>query len=161
MPTWGFFKGKEIDRKTYGIYTKGAAIWSDIDVVLQNEDANAATIIVYAYFDSGHSWVKPRDATNKALQHELGHFNITEIYARKLRRQCNETIFTKRNLFKELTQLYNDHLTKLEKAQTEYYVETMHSTNEAYQKQWEEMIKIQLKETEAFENIYLTVRVKG
>ncbi len=50
---------------------------------------------VSTYFYPDKSWYKPTVANEVTLAHEQLHFDITEIFARKLRKELNQVKFSK------------------------------------------------------------------
>ena len=53
-------------------------------------------VVVEAFFDKQNSWVK-KDTTAYALKHEQLHFDITELYARKLKQSIQSASLTYKN----------------------------------------------------------------
>jgi predicted secreted Zn-dependent protease len=47
-------------------------------------------VLVDANFSPRTSWVRLKDETDQLLEHEQGHFDITELYARKLRKAIRD-----------------------------------------------------------------------
>ena len=85
------------------------------------------------------------------LRHEQIHFDICELYARKLREKMINTNFKNvKNLQAETTKLYKKVSTDLFKEQEKYDKDTEHGINSAKQKLWEEDIQNRIKELEAF-----------
>lgn len=80
--TWDDFKGAP-PSDTMSIY--GAATTSTITIDYVCND----TILVYlirAWFSKNKSWVREKGKTPEILRHEQLHFDITELYARKIRK---------------------------------------------------------------------------
>jgi hypothetical protein len=85
------------------------------------------------------------------LKHEQIHFNICELYARKLRKEILETNFKKvKNVDKEISKIYKDIDQEHLKAQFKYDSETEHGLNSAKQKVWEDKIEKELLELEKY-----------
>ena len=75
------------------------------------------------------------------IKHERGHFDICEIYARKLRQRMLKKNFMKvKNIKSEINEMYNQINTELKEAQDKYDQQTEHSMNMAQQKSWEDKI---------------------
>jgi len=104
---------------------------------------------VEAHFYPEKSWYKPEVSNSHILVHEQLHFDLTELYARKLRKRIAETSFTEQIRY-ELNQLNDDINEALEIAQNKYDFETNHSINIEAQKQWEDYITNELKKLRAF-----------
>lgn len=85
------------------------------------------------------------------LRHEQIHFDICELYARKLRQKFSQTNFKNvKNVQAETTKMYNKVSADLFKEQEKYDKDTEHGLNSAKQKVWEADIQRRLNELEAF-----------
>ncbi|OIN59924.1 hypothetical protein BLX24_08750 [Arsenicibacter rosenii] len=75
---------------------------------------------VYTYFNAEFSWVRPEGKNNLVLQHEQLHFDIAELFARKLRKAYEGKIKDMRswNLYGE--KLYWELIKEYERFQDEY-----------------------------------------
>jgi len=103
-------------------------------------------IITYkfrAYFEKDESWVKQEAITDYHLAHEQLHFDITELYARKLRKllselefKCGEEQNFERFVAATLENWYNE--------QRNYDIMTRHSINKEQQLEWQYRIKMEL-----------------
>ena len=62
---------------------------------------------VSAYFYPTRSWYKPEVCNDVTLMHEQLHFDITELYARKMSKQLAETKFTE-NVKEEVLKIYKN-----------------------------------------------------
>lgn len=83
---WNSFRG------TPNSDTSGARISTSFNVeVLKVNIWNGKLLFkAYALMDPFKSWVKPGYADQYTLQHEQTHFNITQIYARRLQTELNK-----------------------------------------------------------------------
>jgi len=103
-------------------------------------------IITYkfrAYFEKDESWVKKEAITDYHLAHEQLHFDITELYARKLRKllsglefKCGDEKNFERFVAATLENWYNE--------QRNYDIMTRHSLNKEQQREWQYRIKMEL-----------------
>lgn len=98
---------------------------------------------VQAYFEKKYSWVKPEALTDHHLRHEQLHFDITELYARKLRRALEKRDF-KCGQEDEFDKFVADYLRKWQKAQIEYDLYTHYSMRPAKQKEWGYRVAMEL-----------------
>lgn len=106
---------------------------------------------VQAAFDPTRSWVRdPATLTPKLLHHEQLHFDITEVYARRLRQKLTSVNIPCAQLgptFERLSQaVYAD----WEKAESQYDTDTNHGLKPAQQAQWDAQVQQQLTELAAF-----------
>lgn len=137
--TWADFKGKP-DKKHFAT----ALTYSDIKIGASSIDGKT-TVTVQNFFDTKLSWSKNKTSA-ALLAHEQAHFDITEIYTRKLRIKLNEIVSeeTIRNgtFNKESTVILNE----WKSFQQKYDDETNHGIIADKQKEWEEKVAMLLKE---------------
>jgi hypothetical protein len=99
---------------------------------------------IYAYFDPEMSWIKP-NATKAILSHEKLHFDISELYARKLRKRLHllkhPCSLEKVQLQKIFDEVVADH----KQRQKKYDLETKHSLDSLSQMQWNSWVEQELR----------------
>jgi hypothetical protein len=88
--------------------------------------------------------------TDYILAHEQGHFDITEIYARKLNEALKNYTFNKKTFKKDINQIYQNIVREKENFQKSYDEETDHSRNRRLQFDWLEKIQKELEGTEGY-----------
>lgn len=88
--------------------------------------------------------------TDYILAHEQGHFDITEIFARKLNEALQNYEFNRRTFKKDINEIYQNIVAQKEEFQKMYDGDSDHSRNRKQQYDW--LIKIQklLDETVTF-----------
>lgn len=92
------------------------------------------------------------------LKHEQIHFDISEVYARTLRKRITETDFKKiKNASLEINKLYQRTLNELLKEETKYDADTEHGINSAKQKVWNEDITQRLKELDTYSGLSVNI----
>lgn len=95
--------------------------------------------------------MKDGSASPNLLAHEQLHFDITELFARKLRKALTEFDFDNaRNLKADLQALYRNAEQERALMQQQFDVETRHSMNEAAQLEWQKYIKEELSKLKKF-----------
>lgn len=94
---------------------------------------------VQSFFYPKKSWYKPQLCTDVTLSHEQLHFDISEIFARKMDLEMSKTIFTK-NIKQEVRSIYKRILKELDTFQKRYDLETDYSRNLEKQKLWQNQI---------------------
>lgn len=94
---------------------------------------------VTANFYPKRSWVKPAKKTPELLAHEQLHFDISELYARKLL-NAFEGYVEMRNIRTDLKQIYSKIESMRNKMQTRYDKETNHGLDKTVQKKWNKKI---------------------
>jgi len=96
-----------------------------------------------AIFKKDQSWVKEVARTSYHLGHEQLHFDITELYARKLRKVLKEKKYPCHRMY-AFEQTIKDHLEKWRLEQRTYDKETFFSVKEEEQSNWYFQINLQL-----------------
>lgn len=102
---------------------------------------------VGAYFYPNESWYKPDVCDGIILSHEQLHFDISELYARKMRLILSRTSFTE-DVKAEVYQIYQVILKELSDFQDKYDLETNFSRNIEAQLEWNARIAEALLKTE-------------
>ena len=95
---------------------------------------------VDAFFYPEQSWYIPERCDEITLSHENLHFDITELFARKMRAVMEETRFTE-NVRDEIRSIYNRVLQELAAFQERYDQETDFSRNRSAQLRWNREIR--------------------
>ena len=103
---------------------------------------------IQSRFSKTRSWGLHK--TEYILSHEQGHFDIAEIFARKLNKKMSEYRFNKRTYQQELNKIYQDILDEKEKLQNDYDKETNHSINKEKQAEWLMKIAVMLEYLAAY-----------
>lgn len=101
-------------------------------------------------FSKSRSWVRTK--TDHILGHEQGHFDIAEIFARKLHKKMKEYRFDRNTYQKDLETIYQDITNEKESFQNQYDRETDHSRDKEQQAKWMEKIKSSLEELKDYTN---------
>ena len=100
---------------------------------------------VQSFFYPTKSWYRPQICNDVTLLHEQLHFDISEVFARKMAKEMSKTKFTKA-IKQEVRAIYKRTLEELDKFQRRYDQETDFSRNIAQQKLWQKQISEVLKE---------------
>jgi hypothetical protein len=99
-------------------------------------------------FSKTKSW--GRSKTDFILKHEQGHFDIAEIFARKLNKKMKEYQFNQNSFKQDLKKIYEDITTEKENFQDQYDKETDHSRKKEQQAEWEKKVAGLLEEYKAY-----------
>ena len=113
--------------------------------------SNKVQILVKNSFRKDISWVIPNERTPEVLEHEQGHFDLCEIYTRRLRDKFNSLNVTVYNLNSVLAEVYHEIGDEYKARQDQYEKETQNGQNTARQRRWEQIIEKELCETEEWE----------
>lgn len=105
---------------------------------------------ITCYFNKEKSWGLMR--TDYILAHEQAHFDITEIFARKLNEALQNYKFNRKGYKKDISQIYQSIISQKEEFQRTYDNETDHSRNRKAQYDWLEKIEQLISETQPYSN---------
>ena len=150
---WEDFKGK-IDRSDETI---GAMCSSYLKIKNLGWKKSNGYFLIWAVFDMSDSWSKLKK-NKDALKHEQGHFDITEIYARLLRKKLNNKRFKKNKLSREIEFIFDEFEKEKNDYQDLYDKETDHSRNTEKQAEWYLKIEKQLLELEKYSSTEIVVK---
>lgn len=100
---------------------------------------------VNAYFYPNESWYKRSVCNEVILAHEQLHFDIAELFARKMRNRLRRTSFSD-DVKAEVRRIYQDILQELKDFQDQYDWETNFSRNLEKQLEWNQKIAESLQE---------------
>ncbi|WP_400079280.1 hypothetical protein [Winogradskyella sp. R77965] len=138
--TWNDFKGKP-DKKNYpntlALTNSGFGYESGINLLKNGK------IFVQSVFNTKESWVVPKGKNDYVLRHEQIHFDITEIYSRKLRKELADAKVTSDNLVTAKI-IFDKVFNELQKRQDKYDRETKYGDKEETQENWEAIVEIEL-----------------
>ncbi len=104
---------------------------------------NEAEFEMIAKFDKTKSWTKT-DTSAHILNHEQRHFDITEIYTRKIRKAISDKPLTMNDYYEQFKEIHTKYLREVDSCQNSYDLETNHSKNKLQQKLWDRKIEMQL-----------------
>ena len=104
-------------------------------------------IIVYNTFYVNKSWVRTDAHIPSILDHEQGHFDLCEIYTRQLRDRMRDIDPAAPGMKDLLMQIYAEVSNEYEARQQAYEQETIHGTDLATQKKWQQAIAAELGES--------------
>jgi hypothetical protein len=102
---------------------------------------DTASVTIIAYFDRNKSWIRKKKVTPLLLQHEKGHFDMTEIFARKLKKRILALKTNKRTFIKDVEKVYSKTWEDLQKQNEAYDKATDFSNIEFAQRTWQNYIK--------------------
>jgi hypothetical protein len=116
------------------------------------DDGGLPLVEVYNTFYVNRSWVKPNARLQSVLDHEQGHFDLCEVYTRRLRQRMAAAALatgTQQPDRQLMIALYSEVSAEYEQQQQLYEEETLHGTIAALQVKWQLWIMEQLQATEA------------
>ncbi len=156
--TWKDFKGKPDKNDT--IYD--ARTFTQIYLEYEEND-HSIEFDIPCYFYKNSSWSKSKSKRQESislLKHEQLHFDITELMARRIRKEFSEyKSYNLSSTYYELKKLY-DHFDNDERLRinTSYDEQTAHGTIIEKQKEWEKKIENELYKLRKYEDTKVKVR---
>lgn len=147
--------------------TRRELSWDDFQAVPNPTAPNAAltsTSIKFQYhydkrsiqfqlqciFHPGKSWVKIKNP--RILAHEQGHFDIAQLYTRKLYKALKSYTFMAETVETDISAIYKQVAAEQASFQERYDRETNYSRNIPVQLDWQEKIDDELKAMAAYSN---------
>jgi parvulin-like peptidyl-prolyl isomerase len=113
-----------------------------------NMEGNVFAWKIQCSFSKTKSWA--RSKTDFILKHEQGHFDIAEIFARKLNERMSGYKFNKDSYKTDLKNIYQAITNEKEELQNQYDKETDHSRKKEEQLNWLKKINKMLEELKDF-----------
>ena len=105
-------------------------------------------VYVYNTFYKNNSWAKPQYMDDRVLAHEQGHFDLCEVYTRKLRKRLHAANINVGNMKTTLKSIYKEVQEAYIARQEAYEHETQHGVDVEIQKEWQENIAEELAASE-------------
>jgi hypothetical protein len=152
---WDDFTGTPNNAETFDASTE-----TSVKCDLKGDDKNV-TITIVCFFEKSKSWVKREKKGDTLLKHEQAHFDLAELYTRKLRKAMKEAKFTSKTINSEFKKVYQKYIGDLKKEQDRYDKETRHSIIYPKQKEWEARIAQDLNAMNEFSGSVIEVKVRG
>lgn len=140
---WSDFKGKPSRASNASAVTASGITYSFSS--MRKNGKIEVDFQVNSYFYPEESWVSSATPDTLILDHEQLHFDITEIFTRKLRLKFAEATYTD-NIKKEVGAIYKQILKELRDYQNLYDKETNFSRNYEKQLEWNEKVKMALQQ---------------
>ena len=131
--TWEDFKG------TPDYESENVALTNTSIQLEYGYDKTSLEYSVKCRFDKTKSWVKIKN--DEVLLHEQLHFDIAELYARKLRRQLRDYKFNAKTVAEDVNNIYMKIMEEHHSMQKLYDQETDHSRLEDRQAEWVKRIE--------------------
>jgi Bacterial protein of unknown function (DUF922) len=142
--TWADYKASPDPNSDAAATTASYLVFS---YSIRNDDISFR---IESKFSKTRSWGLHKTAY--ILSHEQGHFDLAEVYARKLYKKVQEYRFHKKNYRKDLQKIYQEVLDEKEEMQNKYDRETNHSINKEKQAEWLKKIEKMLEEYKDYAN---------
>lgn len=149
--TWDNFKAP----KNYKSLSDKSAAYTfcgiSYEVTKSGNPKGKAEVKVKAFFVEDKSWKKMPNPGNYLLQHEQLHFDIAEIFARKIRKMVTEKIKTTEDFDRYFKTEYNQLFQEYSDFQTTYDRETQNSINHEKQEFYHQKVAQMLRDLEDYQ----------
>jgi len=140
--TWDDFRSKSLSPKSPEAAEVALRFYFS---AYYDESKQAYVLEVVAAVDTKQSWVRKDAKNDTVLNHEQLHFDIQELYARKLRKVMREEIRPGKQLSRKALRLFKKIHKELDKCQTAYDKETRHGIDAEAQQEWDQKIREELE----------------
>ncbi len=140
---WSDFKGRPD-----GAREDAALTSSGIEFGYHYNEREGFSWHIACLFDKTKSWVRVKD--DYILAHEQGHFDITEIFARRLNKALKEYRFNENRMQKDVPAIYQSVMKEQAGMENQYDDETDNSRKKDKQAEWLKKIRNELGGLERF-----------
>ncbi|MBO6880719.1 DUF922 domain-containing protein [Winogradskyella sp.] len=148
--SWADFKASP-DPASDAVALTASGITFGYSVKTSNRRIVGFSTTVEAHFYPAKSWYIKEKGDDHVLGHEQLHFDITELYVRKFRKQLDRLVVNQ-NIKKQMEQIHVAINKALEESQKTYDAQTNHSINVEAQKYWEAFIAEELKKLDKYKS---------
>jgi hypothetical protein len=97
-------------------------------------------VTIIAVFYRKESWEKSLFRSPEALSHEQGHFNITEVFARRATAAFRQYKYNRKTVQEDLNGIFDTFVREKNETQQRYDDETSCHRNEGKQREWDRRI---------------------
>ena len=115
-------------------------------------DGTTSEVTIQCFFDRSKSWTKNNES-KYLLAHEQLHFDITELFVRKLRKQLAALNNDCNKLSQKVQEYYDNNYKEFVAYQQRYDSESNHSLNKEKQKYWEAKVTRELNELRPYASL--------
>lgn len=138
---WDDFKGPTQLQDEHS----AAATHCGISIRYRLSNDKKRTLEVTNTFYTTKSWVKPDGKIPSVLVHEQGHFDLCEVYTRKLRTELAAVNIDDAGARVAVSEIYGRIMSEYENSQQAYESETVHGTNLDIQQKWTSQLSTSLQ----------------
>ena len=146
---WDNFKSS-VNRKSNPDVVAYTHCGWEYSVVKSTNPKSPVTIEISTIFNEDRSWKDVKRINDYVLLHEQKHFDIAEIFARKLRKEVSEKIKTSGDYDKVFKTIYNTISTDYRNYQISYDKDTQHGMNKEKQAEYNAAISEQLDNLKSY-----------
>lgn len=111
----------------------------------------SGNLFIQATMNTYDSWVLPEGRNDYVLRHEQIHFDITEIYSRKLRKIFQDNNITPAD-YERAKEIFEATFAECQQFQNRYDADTQKGKKEETQNKWEAIVEIELAKYDAYKS---------
>lgn len=123
----------------------------EYSLVKSSNPKTPVKIEIHAIFNEERSWKDVKKINDYILIHEQKHFDIAELFARKLRKEVAEKVITSGDYDKYFKAVYQKVSNDYQNFQKSYDRETQHGINEDKQKEYNALISEELNNLKSYQ----------
>jgi hypothetical protein len=138
---WKYFSGKVKDTSAFD-----AEVFAEVRYTYEFFSTGDYRFDVYAQVDPQTSWCKGAKQSADLLKHEQLHFDIAELFARRIKQAFENYQYTE-NFSSEIEQIFNQKKAEYHAVQRQYDEETNHSIDKEKQRSWQQQVQNELSKT--------------
>jgi hypothetical protein len=153
--TWSDYRGKPKPRFAAAstVYSLGRFV---------KKEGGKLKAVIEAYFYCKDSWKKDDWINDEVLAHEQKHFDIVELFARKIRKKLAGMTFKDQNDAEEKVEsLYQVLNQEMDVYQDQYDNETDGSMDGDGQRKWNKKIADEIKALDAYSSSSISLQIKS
>lgn len=139
---WSDFRGSPMAGNDFAALTSYSLTYSMM------QSGKGLVTKVDCEFDKKKSWGRIRN--DSILAHEQLHFDIAELFARKIRKRFAEYEFSKKTFQQDLKTIYLNEIKACSMYQQLYDLESEHSINRKGQRKWDTKVRQELDALSAY-----------
>jgi len=149
---WSNFKSKVNNQRGKNVvaYTHCGWVYS---VVKSSDPKAPAKVDIQTVFNEDKSWKDDKRINDYVLNHEQKHFDIAEIYARKIRQEVSGKIKTTADFNRHFQGIYNKILKDYRNFQALYDGVTEHGMNKEKQAEYDTIISNELEKLNNYQKL--------
>ncbi len=154
--SWSDFKGKADNYSSLDAYTM-----LGIELEVLGQKNGKVDMGVFGYFEKNKSWVKSKEKTASLLSHEQRHFDLCEIYRRKMIEKLEaKNPYSFKGFSDEVSAIFNEMFNAYTQEQARYDHETHHSQKKEIQQEWDKFIVDELLRLEKYDKLAASLVAK-
>lgn len=152
---WSDFKSKSNNMGNANVVAYTHCGWEYSAVV--SSDSNVPVKIgIQTIFKENQSWKDVKRITDYALLHEQKHFDIAELFARRLRKEVEEKVVSSGDYIKYFHGIYNKIAKDYKDFQASYDRDTRNGINTIKQAEYNTLITEELEKLKKYKNVEIS-----